>query len=144
MIELVNDTWSWTILGDPVGKGRPRFARCGSGVRTYTPERTATWEAIAREVFACSWDGGPIADAVELDVVAVFRRPKRLDRVADVRQLHLARPDADNVLKAVGDALEKAGVVRNDSQVVKATAAKVYAREDEGPRVEVVMRKARG
>lgn len=149
-LELIPDepvperTWSWTILGDPVGKGRPRFARSGPTVRTFTPARTAQWEAIAREVFACSWDGGPIESLVELEVTAVFRRPKRLDRVADERQPHGARPDADNVLKAVGDALEKAGVVRNDSQVVRASVAKAYARGDEGPRVEVVMRVAGG
>lgn len=133
-------SWSWTVLGDPVGKGRPRFARQGDKVRTFTPARTASWEAMAREVFAGRWQGGPLEGCVALVVTAVFRRPKRLDRRADRRNPHVARPDADNVLKAVGDALEKAGVVRNDSQVVRAVVEKAYARSDEGPRVEVLLR----
>ena len=130
----------WTILGEPVAKGRPRFNRA-SGF-AYTPAKTRNWEALAVEAFACGWDGGPNDGLAELEVVAVFSRPKRLMRAKDPegRVPHASRPDADNVLKAVGDAIEKAGVLRNDSQVWRATASKAYAAKAEGPRVEVVLR----
>jgi Holliday junction resolvase RusA-like endonuclease len=134
-------THTWVVLGDPVGKGRPRFAVRGNHAVAYTPERTRNWEAIAREVFACHWDGPPYEGAAALSVTAVFARPKRLMRAkdSDDRLWHTSMPDTDNVVKAVADALEQAGVVRNDSQIVQVTACKLYSAKAEGPRVEVTM-----
>ena len=34
----------FTVYGNPQGKGRPRFARRGSYVHTYTPEKTVAYE----------------------------------------------------------------------------------------------------
>lgn len=134
-------TWSWTILGEPVGQGRPRFARMGNHVRAYDPAKSRSWKAIAVEQFACHWDGGPLDQLVRLDVVAVFSRPKRLLRAKDPegRVPHGAKPDGDNCLKAVADSLERAGVLRNDSLVSLAAVKKQYAAKGEGPRVEVVL-----
>lgn len=36
----------FAIMGEPQGKGRPRFARSG---HTYTPEKTAAYEKVANE-----------------------------------------------------------------------------------------------
>ena len=32
------------VYGEPVGKGRPRFAKRGNFVSTYTPQKTKTYE----------------------------------------------------------------------------------------------------
>lgn len=37
---------SFTIPGEPQGKGRPKFARRGNFVQTYTPKKTRTYEDI--------------------------------------------------------------------------------------------------
>ena len=34
----------FTVYGNPVAKGRPRFAKRGNFVQTYTPEKTKTYE----------------------------------------------------------------------------------------------------
>ena len=34
----------FTILGEPAGKGRPRFRSVGPYVKTYTPEKTASYK----------------------------------------------------------------------------------------------------
>ena len=34
----------YTVYGEPVGKGRPRFARRGNFVSTYTPQKTKSYE----------------------------------------------------------------------------------------------------
>lgn len=136
-------THAWIIFGDPVGKGRPRFAGARLGrVHAYTPSRTANWEGLAVSVFRAAWGGAPIDEPVELDVEAVFSRPKRLMRDRDPagRLPHTAKPDFDNIAKCVGDSLEKAGVLRNDSQVVSGRVTKCYAAKSEGPRVEVRLR----
>ena len=38
----------FTVLGEPKGKGRPRFARIGNGVRAYTPKETENYEAYVK------------------------------------------------------------------------------------------------
>ena len=134
-------SWSWVIPGEPIGKGRARvFRNVHTGrVHGVTPERTRDWESKAVEVFACHWDGPPLDAAVYLDVVAVFSRPKRLMRQRDPSERipNPCRPDADNCGKAVMDAMQTAGVLRDDSQVCCVTISKAYAAKGEDPRVEV-------
>lgn len=60
-------------------------------------------------------------EAIFLEIKFVFNRPK------SVKREHMtARPDLDNYLKAVMDAFN--GIVyKDDSQIVKFTASKVYS-----------------
>lgn len=37
---------SFTISGEPQGKGRPKFARRGSHAHAYTPKKTRAYEDI--------------------------------------------------------------------------------------------------
>jgi Holliday junction resolvase RusA-like endonuclease len=70
-------------------------------------------------------------------------RPKRLERrdtitLCDVP--HLAKPDIDNLEKAVLDALKKAGIYVDDAQVFLVHKGKFYADFGEmpGARITVV------
>lgn len=103
-----------------------------------TPKKTRDWEEKAKAIMQHNWKGDPLLGA-EVQVLAVAARPKRLMRHADPlgRMWRIAKPDADNVLKAVCDALEKAGVVFNDSCCVDCRVASLYAAQDEGPCVEI-------
>jgi len=112
-------------------------------VRLYTPTKTAHWEGTACVVFRDAWRGAPPLDgAVELEVVALFPRPKRMlwKTKPMPREPYLGKPDASNVLKAVEDALEKAGCYRDDKQVWRATIESVYCSGDESPRVWACLR----
>ena len=134
-------SWSWVIPGEPVAKARARVFRNPHTGHAHgvTPERTRHWEAVAVEVLACHWDGPPLDVPVRLEIAAVFARPKRLMRQRDPsgRMPNPCRPDADNVAKALMDAVQRAGVVRDDSRVCQVAISKAYAAKDEGPRVEV-------
>ena len=118
-----------TILGVPRGKGRPRFVRASG--RTYTPEQTASYEAVIRDEAALEMRGaepveGPLAIAVTavLPIPPSWSRKKREAAIAgDVWPV--GRPDADNFLKAACDALN-AIVYRDDSQLVRMEATKCY------------------
>lgn len=135
-------TWSCVIHGQPVAKGRPRACVRGGKVRTYTPEKTARWESHASVTLAAAWGRrGVIVDAVRLDVLAVFARPQRLrtKRLRDTFAAHVAKPDGDNILKAAGDACEKAGIVINDSIVSRASVEKRYAADGEQPHVAIAL-----
>jgi Holliday junction resolvase RusA-like endonuclease len=128
--------WTFTVPGEPVGKGRPRFARVGNGIRTYTPARTERYEDRVALVAAPVLPSIPHDAPVTIQIVAVFKRPKRLERRKDPdHQLpHLARPDVDNVTKAVLDGL-KAHL--RDEQVSSIHARKAYAERGGQPRTEV-------
>lgn len=139
--------WIAEVPGPPIGKGRPRASTRGGHVRLYTPSRTAAWEGRASVVLRDDWEAraakqGPLEGDVEIHVLALFPRPKRMiwKRKPMPRERYLGKPDASNVLKAVEDALEKAGVYRDDKQIWKATIVCLYCAGDESPLVRLRLR----
>ena len=124
----------FVVPGDPVPKGRPRISARGGYARAYTPKATRDYEAAvcaaataAREQARGPW---PIVGPVRVEVSAVFARPGRLFRQADPdgRVPHDKRPDLDNVLKAILDGMDQAGVWGDDGQVCELAATQWYGR----------------
>lgn len=120
---------SFTVPGTPVAKGRPRFARAGRHVRTFTPEKTVAFQDRVR-LFASEAGVTPLEGPVSLAVYAWWpmrgQPRKRVPRPAEWKG---TKPDADNVGKAVADALN--GIAyRDDSQVARLTVHTFYAGQD--------------
>lgn len=135
-----------TVLGSPVGKGRPRVVKRGRHVSTYTPKKTADWEHNAAWTFRAAYAPRPVHEGlVAVCVAAVKERPNRLMRKKDPdgRMYRSTLPDGDNVLKAVADALQKGGVIRDDKQVVEWHVRSAYTTKTEGPSVAVRVYKIR-
>ena len=132
------------IPGAPIGKGRPRGASIGGQVRLYTPKKTADWERSAAMVMTSVWRKAPLDEPVEVEIAAFAHRPKRLLRQKDPDHViyKTSKPDADNICKCALDALVMAGVLRDDSLVVKVTILDFYAERDRGPRLCLRMRPA--
>lgn len=116
----------------------------------YTPGKTAKWEAYAAATLTAEWWATqpmePLRCPVSVTIVAVFPRPGRLEcrhkracGCTGAREVHVSRPDADNIAKAVCDALEKAGVLHNDSQAWSVHATKWTASASEQPHVVVTV-----
>ena len=131
-----------TIPGDPVGKGRPRMTCSG---RMYTPAKTKAWERRAATMMAYQavgvWTPPNRYTPIKVSVWAIARRPKAFSRKKDPkgRVRRLAKPDIDNVAKAVLDAAQKAKVFVDDAQVCELTAYSMYGAIGEEPCVEVTM-----
>jgi Holliday junction resolvase RusA-like endonuclease len=132
---------SFTVLGQPQGKGRARFARQGRFMRAYTPEKTVAYEGLIALAGELAMEGrelftGPVA----MTVTCVFQQPKSWSKKRRLAALtrpewHTAKPDGDNVLKAVGDGLN--GIVwKDDSQLAQCSITKEYG-ETPGLTVEV-------
>ena len=130
---------SLTVAGKPIAKGRPRFGKrpgLGRGVYTvYTPENTANAEEIMQGEMrqACAT---PLEGPLELRVTFSFRRPRswpkaQRDAVDNGhRSWHSSKPDIDNLVKLVSDAGN--GILwRDDAQIVRLEAIKVYGAENE-------------
>ncbi len=131
--------WSATIPGPPVGKGRPRATVARGRVRTYTPKKTAQWEAVAASTMMRSWGSPPLDCPVSVSVLALFPRPQRMvwKTKPMEREPYTQKPDMDNVVKAALDAMEKAGIVRDDKVVWSIDCVSLYCSGDESPRVIV-------
>jgi Holliday junction resolvase RusA-like endonuclease len=126
------------IPGLPVAQGRPRFTAFHVGpharVKVYDPKRSAEWKAhVQAQVRLAKLIPDVVnGDAMSLDLRFVLPRPKNLPkRVVH----HLKKPDLDNLVKAVKDALTGLLYAR-DSQVVTLTATKKYGAKT-GVRIRV-------
>lgn len=150
-----------TVPLAPKGKGRPRMARRGKHAIVYTPTATREWEEsiasyVRQWVVARRAEGMqlslPFDVALEVDLVAVLSRPKRLRRKKDPDGLIWApvKPDHDNIEKAVFDGLQigaknwegtipsallKARIIADDSLVVAQPTYKLYAEKSGSPRL---------
>ena len=130
-------------------KGQVRMST--TRVQARTPKATKDWEKLAAHYFAESWRAIRGRKRAVLDnryevvvlVEAVFGRGKELledtrrGRAPAGRLPHSAKPDRDNLDKAVCDALQKAGVVADDSVISSGMVQKAYRDMQEEPGVRV-------
>ncbi|MBP6018783.1 MAG: RusA family crossover junction endodeoxyribonuclease [Burkholderiaceae bacterium] len=122
---------AFTVPGKPVGKGRPRAAKRGNHIQLYTPENTVNYESTVALVASQAMAGrSPIEGPVEVVMRLVVPVPKSWSKkkqqdALDGRLLPTTKPDKDNVVKAIFDAMNDI-VWRDDVQVVDLTSRKRY------------------
>ena len=56
----------FSVPGEPVGKQRPKFARQGNFVRTYTPEKTLNYENLVKVEYERQSNGQRFCDDAQL------------------------------------------------------------------------------
>lgn len=121
------------VPGEPTGKGRPRFSKAGYA---YTPPKTAEYErdvkyaylmAVSDDEFGKRFPDGA---AIKANIDAVFKVPisfnkkKRFEALTG-KIMPTKKPDADNIAKAVLDALN--GIAyKDDSAIVECVVKKRY------------------
>ncbi len=116
----------FTIPGEPVGKGRPRFVRATG--RTFTPPATRSYEGAVKMIAAQAMTGkAPLEGPLAVEITAYFAKPVSWSRKrAEATKRHIGRPDGDNIAKALTDACN--GIVyRDDCQIALLTVAKLYS-----------------
>lgn len=133
------------VPGEPIAQPRQkhRVATDGQGrafSRNYTPSKhpvnqyKAAVQMAAMELYRDAPHDGP----VRLEVVCVFGRPKnRIWKTKPMpREPKVSKPDCDNVIKAIKDALSKL-VWRDDAQVYQETIEKWVASGEDQPHTEI-------
>lgn len=118
------------IAGPPVAMGRPRLARSG---HAYTPPKSREYMQHAIDTITNDWgDAPPLANMpLKLCVQFIHRRPARIKGPG--RVLKTTKPDIDNLIKMVMDAISKSGVWVDDNLVVEIQATDYYANAYEPP-----------
>lgn len=131
----------FTVPGIPVGKARPKVTMHG----TFTPKKTRDYE---RKILEC-WSqqsGVRFGERVPLrmKIICYFPVPKSASKKQKSQMLgrpHIKRPDTDNIIKSVSDAIQdkmvkdrKTGVksvqknaFEDDSCIYRVEAIKLYS-----------------
>jgi Holliday junction resolvase RusA-like endonuclease len=125
---------TFTVPGQPQGKGRPRIGKVGDHARMFTPAKTVAYEGLiahAAQVAMVAAQAQPFTDAVAVNlfidcqVPASWSKKKQAEALAG-RIFPTTKPDTDNVIKAVYDGCN--GVLwRDDVQVVDGRQRKRYS-----------------
>lgn len=129
------------VYGIPQGKGRPRFAVTGKGVRAYTPAQTASYENLVRITYTETCRGIRLQGPLAVEIDAFFPVPqsesrKRREAMLAGKICHTKKPDVDNLVKSVLDALN--GIAYDDDrQVCRLRIRKMYGTE---ARAEITIR----
>ena len=115
--------YQFEVLGEPIGKARPRVTRWGA----YTPQKTVDYENKIKAAYT----GGFYEGYLKIDVKAYFKIPKSTSKKKKESMLMGQikpdkKPDIDNVLKIVLDSLNKTAY-KDDAQVIKASITKEYS-----------------
>lgn len=120
-----------TVYTPPVAKARPRIALHGGRAHAYTPRKTEEAEWRIRNEWIDEHGREPMVGPLSLEVVAFVPMPKSIPMKRRSTALPTTRPDGDNYLKTVLDALNQVAWP-DDSVVVDMRVRKRYA-EDDGP-----------
>ena len=136
-----------TILGEPMGKQRPRYSQYNGIVRTYTPQKTINYESLIAHEYNSKY-GKLMFEKdipVKATIIAYFGLTKsdygkkglnksgREKMSIGYATKHL---DLDNIIKIVLDALNSICFF-DDKQVVCVESSKFYTLET--PRVEIML-----
>lgn len=138
---MANQLVQFTVPGEPIGKGRPRFVRATG--RTYTPEKTVNYENLVRLCYMQQVNRPPFEAGTPLSMtVEVYQQiPKSVSKrkreaMIGRKILPTKKPDCSNILKSIEDGLNGVAYI-DDSQIVEVNVVKRFA---ESPTVLVLIR----
>jgi len=132
----------FVIYGQPVAKGRPRLGKWG----TYTPPKTIEYENLVKLSYIEKFRNEPLLEnQLKISIKFYFQIPKSVSKkkkqaMLEGKIMHDKRPDLDNCIKSITDALN--GIAyKDDNQIVQIHACKFYSEE---PRTEVCIEELEG
>lgn len=118
------------VYMQPIACPRPRVTKQG---RSYYPMKYKIWIKDMRERLSdMTIPAGPL----HVDLLFIVKRPKYMRK--GERQIHSKRPDLDNMIKALLDALP----INDDAVVCSITAKKFYGASGEDPQIEILITSA--
>ena len=137
----------FVIPGAPFGKQRPKTTRRGKYAHAYTPEKTVSYENLVKLCYMAAAESAESSlfsdeDELRVEITAYYSIPKSTSKkkkaaMAENTVRPTKKPDIDNVIKVICDALNQIAY-KDDSSIVELLAKKYYSEE---PRVEVTIEK---
>jgi len=133
----------FTIPGEPVAQGRPRFSTHGGFARAYDPKKSRDGKSVVK---LCARDaveenglieplGGPLVMKVQFGIPLPKSAYRKRTPIA--RSWRTKKPDLDNLVKLIKDACS--GVIYlDDNQISRIVAEKITCGQDEAPYTKVL------
>ena len=124
---------NFEVPGDPIPKGRPRFARRGTFVQTYTDSKTIEYETrVATLARIAMGSSEPLKSHLTVFLYLRYTVPASYTKKRKEACLngfeYPKRIDLDNCYKSITDAMN--GIIyADDSQIVEAHILKCYSLE---------------
>ena len=132
------------VHGLPKGQPRPQAfsMKQKDGTSIARLKMRGTAEAWKGDIVLAGKDwrpASPIQGPVDVQLEFWMPRPKRLMRIKDTELaiFHEAKPDLDNLIKAVLDVLTSDGLWLDDSQVSRLQAVKMYHAKGGSPGAQI-------
>ena len=114
---------SFFIRGEPAPQGsKTAFVRGRRAVLVETSKKLPAWRKQIEDTARREYAGEPIDQPVKVTVDFFMPKPQK-----PRFEWPATAPDLDKLQRAIGDGLEKGGVLRNDSRIVHWEAHKFYA-----------------
>ena len=139
---MAGKIFDFEVPGKAVPQARPRFTSRGGYVRAYEPQKCSEYKQLVRrcayEQCSITAENAAYTGAAKISVIEYRAIPKswsakKREMAREEVIFPLGKPDYDNVLKCIQDALT--GVLWvDDAQVMMGMGSKAYADE---PRVLV-------
>ena len=124
-----------TVWDKPKPLARPRFARTPTGVRTYLPRKDQDVRFNIRK----AWQdqvGKQLLGPLRLEMTAWLPVPGSVPKKRRLTAMPAVRPDLDNYVKQVEDALQ-GYAYPDDKQIVTIEARKRYCINNQSPCWEI-------
>lgn len=135
------------VYGVPKGQPRPRAFKRGNKAGVYDPGTADTWKGdIVRELRIHIAGMERTQTPVKIEMAFRMPRPRSHYRSGKYSQElkgtapseHACKPDIDNMIKAVMDAVTCAGLWLDDAQVCELRAVKLYTEKRPGMMLRLV------
>lgn len=125
--------YEFEVIGEIKGKARPRVNTYTCQV--YTPTSTKDYENLIKQYFQIKYPKYvPFENRVSVTIKAYFKVPKTTTKkdkalIEEGKLSPTKKPDIDNVVKIVLDALNKMAF-KDDNQITKLQVEKFYGEEE--------------
>lgn len=135
------------VLGDPLGKQRPRVSMANGIIRTYTPQKTINYESLIAHEYMSKYQKRQfeVDEPISAIVKIYFGLNKgdygkkglnKSGREKLEQKYSTNKVDIDNILKSIFDALNSI-CYHDDKQIAQVYAMKLFTQDS--PRVEITL-----
>lgn len=131
------------VTGEPKAQPRVKAFKRGNHAGVYTPETAEAWKQAVRLEAIANAPESLMTCPIKLQLDFFLKRPKShlgKDGLPKPKSpvAHQKKPDLDNLIKAVTDAItDTQRVWLDDSQIYEITARKIYGLKGTGCRVAI-------
>jgi Holliday junction resolvase RusA-like endonuclease len=134
------EKFTFVIETKPIPKERPFFSMVNAKPIVFTPRKTREYEKYICSIAKQHAPKEPLEGSLVIEIKFFFTPPKKLIKkgIGSIEGVPKnSRPDLDNLIKSILDGLNFSGFWKDDSQITKLVAEKLWT--DKEPRVEITI-----